>query len=83
MTMTIKDLIKDLQHYENQDQPIIFTYYIAENFIDPATDDNLEPERFAKVAERVNDCDHFWDEPWEGVVEAVAQLDVPEEDWTW
>jgi hypothetical protein len=81
--MTIKELIKDLQSYENQDQPIIFTYYLAEHCVDQATDDTMTPERFEKVADRVNDCDHFWDDVWESVVEAVVEIDLPEEEWSW
>jgi len=83
MTMTIKDLIKDLQSYENQDQPIVFTYYTADQFVDQATDDNMTPERFAKVADRVWNCDHFWDDAWEACVEAVVEIDIDPEKWAW
>lgn len=83
MAITIKQLIKDLQSYEDQDQPIVYTYYVAADFTDPTTDDNMEPERFKVVADRVQDCDTFWDDVWEGVVEAVTQVDTPEEQWEW
>lgn len=72
---TVKDLIKQLQEIENQNQPIVFQYYTAEMFIDPATDDNMEPERFEKIADRVDDCDHFWDDAWEGMIEFVSEID--------
>lgn len=72
---TVKDLIKQLQEIENQEQPIIFQYYTAEMFIDPATDDNMEPDRFEKVADKVDDCDHFWDDAWEGIIEFIDEID--------
>lgn len=71
---TVKSLIEQLQEIEDKDQPIIFQYYIAEHFIDPKTDDNMEPDRFAKVAEEIEDKDYFWDDVFEEIAEVVNEL---------
>jgi hypothetical protein len=63
--MTVKELIKQLQEIEDQNQPIIFQYYIAEHFIDPETNDNLEPERFEIVAENIERIDGLWEDIYE------------------
>jgi hypothetical protein len=75
MARTVQELINDLQEIEDKNQPIIFQYYIAEHFIDPETNDNLEPERFEKVADEMNEKDYLWDDIFEEIAEAVNSLE--------
>lgn len=74
---TVKTLIEQLQEIENQDQPIIFQYYIAEHFIDPSTEDNMEPERFQAVADEVEDnrSQYIWDGVFEEIVEIIDNIE--------
>ena len=78
---TVKSLIAQLQEIENKEQPIIFQYYIAEHFIDPNTDDNLEPERFEKIADEVEDnrSQYIWDDVFQEIAELVSELEEDEE----
>jgi hypothetical protein len=77
---TVKSLIAQLQEIENQEQPIIFQYYIAEHFIDPMTDDNMEPERFEKIADEVEDnrSHYIWDDVFQEIAELVVVLEDEE-----
>lgn len=74
---TVKDLIKQLEEIENKEQPILFQYYIAEHFIDPNTDDNLEPDVFEKVLDEI-DTDYIWDDVFEEVAKAVNEYEGEE-----
>lgn len=79
---TVKSLIEQLQEIENQDQPIIFQYYIAEHFIDPMTQDNMEPERFEKVADEVEDnrSQYIWDDVFQEIAEIIDELEDEDEE---
>lgn len=79
MATTVKNLIKQLQEIENQDQTVVFQYYIAEDFIDPTTDDNMEPERFEKIVESELSETHLWDDVFEEVVNAINEYEDGEE----
>lgn len=76
---TVKSLIEQLQEIEDQNQPIIFQYYIAEHFIDPETNDNLEPKRFEIVAENVERIDGLWEDIYEEVATNVMALESDNE----
>lgn len=74
---TVQTLIDQLQEIEDKDQPIIFQYYIAEHFIDPMTQDNMEPKRFEKVADEVEDnrSQYIWDDVFTEIVEIIDALE--------
>lgn len=72
---TVNQLIQQLQEIEDKEQPIVFQYYIAEHFIDPETDDNMEPKRFEKVADEVEQIVHFWDDNFEEIANIVNELE--------
>jgi hypothetical protein len=57
MATTVKELIKYLSTIENQEQPVIYQYYLAEHF-------EVSDKKFGKA---VNDLDHesLWDEAYE------------------
>lgn len=79
MATTVKELIKQLQEIENQDQTVVFQYYIAEHFIDPITDDNMEPERFEKIVENEINEDYLWDDVFEEIAKAINEYEDDEE----
>lgn len=72
---TVKNLIEQLQKIEDQDQSVIFQYYIAEHFIDPITDDNMEPKDFVDVVEAFDDkSEYVWDSVFEEVVNTINEV---------
>lgn len=72
---TIKELIEQLQEIENKDQAVIFQYFIAEHLIDQRTDDNMEPDVFAKVAEKVAETEEYlWDQVYEDIGNVAADV---------
>jgi hypothetical protein len=74
---TVKDLIKQLQEIEDQDQTIIFQYYTADMLVKFSYDEteHLTQAQMKKLAERVDDCDNFYDDVWEGLMEFIGELD--------
>lgn len=85
MATTIKQLIAELSAIENQDQPVMYEYYLAEafEFADGETD-TPTPEQFAKIIdEELSEADLF-DEPYniinDTVYDFMSKLNEEEEE---
>lgn len=63
---TVKDLIEQLSKIEDQDQPIIFQYWVAEDFEFNDGSGTPTQEQFAEVAD-----DLYPDTLWEDAREIV------------
>jgi hypothetical protein len=57
MATTVKELIKYLQTVENQDQPVIYQYYLAEHF-------EVSDKKFSKAVDDLDD-ESLWDEAYQ------------------
>lgn len=75
---TIKTLIEQLKEYEDQDQTIVFQFYTADMLTKTDADgntENLTEDQMQALNDKVDDCDHFWDDVWEGISEFIEELD--------
>jgi hypothetical protein len=84
MAQTIKELIAELSAIENQDQPIISAYWLADlfEFADGETA-TPTPEQFGKIIDELEGADLFSD-PYDLINDSVyyfmSQLEEEEED---
>jgi predicted RNA-binding protein with EMAP domain len=77
MAKTVKQLIQELQEVEDQDQAVIYQYFLAEHF----EFDQVEatPEQFEQVAD---DLEHsaLWDDPAQTINDYLFWIVVKDED---